>query len=277
MDGKPSLRDELRVLRQALPGALVLVVVLLLLRGYDGTLHVLSRQASMLAESFFGGPDVVLPVLLHTLPLALAAAVAAFAVSARWIRFESMWSIIVLSGMILAGTMAGGILRTLIPPATPNPAEAHDHQLVETPNPPSASPVPLRTTSDKPVGTVSRLSDLRLDRSQIAVQPASPPTVWEQLSQIDLLAAPDLTQPPPAEIAPIHVVPKISGILNVIGMAINQLLGFLVAYQPRLFLAAVIAGGWTGWRWQQRLQTLQHHVEQELSHSSEATPTRRAA
>lgn len=323
MGNEPSLREELRVLRRAVPGALVLVVVLLLLRGYDGTIYVLSRQVSMLAESFLGGPDVVVPVLLHTLPLALAAGVATFAVSAGWIRFESVWSVIVLSGIILAGTTIGGLLRTLVPAAEteskqpaaiassqarttgltipsaaihsaaipsaavtsaaiPSAAVTSGKLIEPTSVIPAAQTVVLSVTpsesaSGLAVNTSSLLSDVSTIHRPGPLQRTAQPTAWEQLRQIDFFAAPNLAQPPPTEIEPINVVPKISGILNVVGLAINQLLGFLVAYQPRLFLAAVIAGGWTGWRWQQRLQTVREQVEQEFSGEPDTVSTRRAA
>ena len=51
-----------------------------------------------------------------------------------------------------------------------------------------------------------------------------------------------------------------SGIPGIAAKAINQLLGFLVAYQPRLFLAAVVAGSWVGWSWHRRLQKLTEYA-----------------
>ena len=59
----------------ASPGAVVFVTVLLVLRGYGGTVHALPRQITLLVESFFDGPDVIVPLLLHALPLAMPAGV----------------------------------------------------------------------------------------------------------------------------------------------------------------------------------------------------------
>jgi hypothetical protein len=58
---------------------------------------------------------------------------------------------------------------------------------------------------------------------------------------------------------------------------VNQLLGLLIAYQPRLFLAAVLAGAWTRWRWKQRLSTLQLRVNEAVEQATEPIPIRRAA
>ncbi len=297
MNDKPTLMDELRVLRQAVPGALVFVTVLLLLRGYDGTVSVLARQASMLAESFLGGPDVLLPLLLHTLPLALAAAIAAFAISAGWIRFESIWSVVFLSGIILAGTTIGGLLRTLVPkdqthePAIAQSAIAHPaiaHPVIETASQTNSIPGTNPAFQQQQMNSISGIGGISVVSTNPQLSPPllkSPgplqatvrPSAWQQLSRIDFLAPPNLTQPPPADIEPINAVPKISGILGVGGLAINQLLGFLVAYQPRLFIAAVLAGAWTGWRWQQRLQTLKRHVQQGIDDDIDSRPLRRAA
>ena len=68
------LRDRFRkFLKEFVPGLIVLVVVLVLLRGVGGTIDALRLQLVTLANSFLGTGDGLVPVLLQTLPLALAA------------------------------------------------------------------------------------------------------------------------------------------------------------------------------------------------------------
>ena len=75
----------------------------------------------------------------------------------------------------------------------------------------------------------------------------------QRLSEIEWFAEPNLENAPPAKIAPLALFPQVDGILGIPLMAVNQLLGYLVAYRPRLFLAAIVAGSWIGWSWQRRL------------------------
>jgi len=274
MDDKPTLIDELRVLRQAIPSALVFVAVLFLLRGYDGTVYALGRQVSMLAETFLGGSEVLVPVLLHTLPLALAAGVASFAIAARWIRFEGMWSIIVLGGIVMAGTTVGGLLRGLVPePAIEETTTvtAAENMVISSDGIPNLSGLEVSSL------TLQAQSPGSLSTVVMRSPPVVRTSVWERLQAVDFLALPDLTKRPPQEIAPLPLIPKVSGVFAIAGAAVNQLLGFLIAYQPRLFLAAVLAGAWTGWRWQQRLSTLRLHVGEAVEQATESSPIRRAA
>ena len=114
MDGEPTFSEELRVLRRASPGAVVFVTVLFLLRGYGGTVHALPRQIILLVESFFGGPDVMELLLLHTLPHSPSPRDGS--------DLRVLWSFIVLGGIVMAGTAVGGVLRSLLPtPTVKNP------------------------------------------------------------------------------------------------------------------------------------------------------------
>jgi hypothetical protein len=93
---------------------------------------------------------------------------------------------------------------------------------------------------------------LRLNAtSHFAVVPA-PPTAWQRLTAIDWLMKPDLSRQPQS-VEPLRVMPKGRGIYGGVGSAINQLLGYLVAYEPRLFLASIVAGSFVGWRLQRRV------------------------
>ncbi|MEM6330102.1 MAG: hypothetical protein AAF790_07630 [Planctomycetota bacterium] len=57
----------------------------------------------------------------------------------------------------------------------------------------------------------------------------------------------------PAAVAPLPVLPKANGVMGIVAAAINQLLGYLAAYRPRVFAASLLAGGYVGWSWQRRI------------------------
>ena len=97
--------------KRALPGGGVLITVLVLLRGFRGTADALKLQLSTFAGSFFGSSGELARVLLHTMPLAAAAAVAAFAIANRWIKFEGPGSIVGLASIVMAGAATGGFLQ----------------------------------------------------------------------------------------------------------------------------------------------------------------------
>ena len=83
---------------------------------------------------------------------------------------------------------------------------------------------------------------------------------------------------PPREIEPLNVLPAVGGVHGAVFKAVNQLLGFFVAYQPRLFLAAIIAGCWVGWTCHRRLLYLETRgSEAEDSVSEPEVALRRAA
>ncbi|MCA9175044.1 MAG: hypothetical protein KDB14_11230 [Planctomycetales bacterium] len=298
--------DLLQPIRKALPGVSVLLGVLVLLRGVGGTIVALRLQAATFVESFFGDSSALTIVMLHTLPLAIAAGMATFCVARGWLRFESSGSFVALALMIVAGAWIGGALRDL---ATPNrnatssvagtqpgsgPAtdvrlpvgvarqqgptglpglsgvvlgggptdqngESRSMQLELSQslslehalNPPGFhgdAPAPQSTTLG--VRSSGRLPDLD-QPPLLAISPA--PNDYQRLTEIHWLAPPDLKRSPPGNIEPLRILPKLSGMLGLISLAINQLLAYLVAYQPRLFLAALLVGGWTGWKWHQHL------------------------
>ena len=95
-------------------------------------------------------------------------------------------------------------------------------------------------------------------------------SAWQQLSEIDWFAVPDLKTVRQREIEPLEIVPKFSGIAALISGTINQVLGFLVAYQPRLFLAAIIAGSWLGWTWHRKLEEFQKKIDDDAIDQSNA-------
>ena len=210
-----------------------------------------------MAQSFLGSEDSMVPLLLHTLPLALSAGVAAYAISARWITFESVWSVVLLAAIIIGGTTAGGVLQDMF----------------------GVRPVPAPTHSavvQRDLLTTLRQQPASSKRSLECVGVAEAPAIGELLT-MDPLAVPDLTTPPPVSIPPLKLVPNVGGVLGIVATAINQLLGFVVAYQPRVFLASILAGGWTGWRWHQRLNSLRNTAGVRIRTLLHESDDRRAA
>ncbi len=68
------LQSWLRAMRKCLPGLVVLSTVLVLLRGPSGTVDAIQLQLTTFVASFLGAGDGLGAVVLHTLPLAVAAA-----------------------------------------------------------------------------------------------------------------------------------------------------------------------------------------------------------
>lgn len=201
------------------PGFAVLLVVLLLLKGLWGTVDALWLQAATLATSFLGGPDAVVGVLWHTLPLALSAAVVTFLVAGQWLTLDGFGSLVVVALIVLGGAAIGGACRD----AAVGGDAIHG---------PSAEPV------------TDALAD--------AIARPPRPLATERLAEVDLLAPPDFTKAPPS-IEPLRLLPEPSGVGGIVCAAVNQMLGYLVAYNPRLLVASLLAGGYVGWTWQRRL------------------------
>ncbi|MEN1680402.1 MAG: hypothetical protein AAGJ46_12485 [Planctomycetota bacterium] len=198
------------------PGFAVLLVVLLLLKGFWGTVDALWLQAATLATSFFGGPDAVVGVLWHTLPLALSAAVVTFLVAGEWLTLDSFGSLVVVALIVLGGAALGGACR------------------------------------DAAVGSDAIHGPSSAETIAEAIARPLPPTAGQRLSQVDLLAPPDFSKAPPS-IEPLKLLPEPAGVGGILCAAVNQMLGYLAAYNPRLLVASLLAGGYVGWTWQRRL------------------------
>jgi hypothetical protein len=206
-----------------LPGVATLVAVVLLLRGPAGAWELVCVQAETLAGSLVGGPDAVGLVVWQTAPLGLAAAGISFAVSARWLRFQSFAAVVAAALVVLGAAVVGGELRTA---ATRNLAA----------NAPDAINV-------------------------------------RSLAEVEWLAAPDLSMAP-ARVLPVELLPEVGGLLGYVGKAVNQLAGYVIAYNPRLFAASLLAGGYLGWSWQRRVAGWRNRF---ASRPASSPPVRRAA
>src|SRR5690606_2571544 len=94
--------------------------------------------------------------------------------------------------------------------------------------------------------------------------------------KLSWFAPPDLSQPP-GPVEPLFEVKKGQGIVGILLGAISQLLGYLFAYQPRMFFAAILAGSYVGYRLQQRFATVKAVVTGDLSDLSTSQIHRLAA
>ena len=259
------LTEAWRSFRKVLPGLTVLIVVFVLLRGVTGTVDAVKLQLVTFLASFMGSGDGLAGVLVHTLPLAIAAAVATFAVKSRMLTFESPWSCVGLACIIIAGTSVGGLLRGFVPDPPSKGDSNNGHSAA------SLDDLAGQSTRTPLIG-VRRDAEYSnsLVRPQAALLPGPMETdsilsvrtrsPLDQLGSIDWLAQPDLAKAAPRNIEPLNVLPTTGGVPGLVMKAINLVLGFLVAYQPRLFLAAVIAGGWIGWTVHHRMTSIHERV-----------------
>lgn len=248
-----KLRHRLRVP----PSLVVLVVVLVLLHGVVGALEMLWHMAAMLLAATVGGGDgdVVSGVLWRTLPLALAAAGVTFAILNKWLATDSLNSYVGMAIIVLIAAILGNACyekfgsRTVVVAVEPAAAEV--------------VPVPVGLP-----GTSTQNIPFRLTPAVSLGSPAPPLTAWQRLLAVRWLAKPDLSRAP-QPVEPLNIVPKGPGIYGGVGGAINQLLGYLVDYEPRLFLASIVAGSFFGWRMQRRVAIAHAAVSGDTSHLSE--------
>lgn len=254
------LAEIWRSSRAMLPALSVLVCVLFLLRGWSGLTDAVQLQATAITHALFGTADGVGTVFIATLPLALSAATAAFCIAERWLTFESFGSVIGLALIILCGTAVGAALRSTVQPVSSSGlnaevADAAVQPMRESLNGAVSEPLSIannrRFTS--PLAEHDR-TDLRANLTDDAqpeigtsvTVPSPKPTSWWDVPDIDRLAT--------APVSDVRWFPEPNGVLKPVGRAANVLLSYLATYQPRLFLAAVIAGGWIGLSCQRRWQ-----------------------
>ncbi|GAB5443002.1 MAG: hypothetical protein Fues2KO_33510 [Fuerstiella sp.] len=252
------LAEIWRSSRAMLPGLSVLVCVLYLLRGWSGLTDAVHLQATAIIHALFGTADGVGTVFIATLPLALSAAIAAFCIAERWLSFESFASVIGLALIILCGTGAGAALRSAVQPAGSSELNA---EIAD------AAVQPLRQSLNEAVSDSFSIANNRRfisplaehDRTDLRANltddaqpstgapvtvPSPKPTSWWDVPDIDHLAA--------APVSDVRWFPEPNGLLKPVGRAANVLLSYLSTYQLRLFLAALIAGGWIGLSCQRR-------------------------
>lgn len=243
-----TIRERLHVP----PSLVVLLVVLVLLYDLGGALAAVWQMVMMLLATLIGGGDhdVVASVLWRTLPLAIAAAGVTFALLNHWLDPQSINSYIVMAMIVLAGAIVGNAAyerfgsRTVVL-AVQAASEANEPMPIGLPRS-KLQPV----GSQRPGATLAELSQPQPTTNSATVSVEQ--TAWQRLTSIRWFAKPDLSRPP-QPVQPLKVIPKGPGIYGGVGGAINQLLGYLVDYEPRLFVASILVGGFAGWRLQRRV------------------------
>lgn len=272
MNALDQLAEQLRSRLHVPPGLAVLLVVLVLLYGFGGAIEVLWELAMSLLAAMVGGGDhdAVTGVLWRTLPLALAAAGITFTVTNRWLPLDTATSWVWMAIIVLTAAIVGNaaheaatshptaiVMGSSPPPAVSNSqAEFATQPALAVVPAPSLRELALPANNDSPYELSSQGSDTPRGES-----------AWHRLASINWLGAPDLSRKP-ERVEPLQVVPKGPGIYGGVGGAINQLLGYLVDYEPRLFFASIIAGGFLGWRVQRKVAIANAVVKGDFSQLS---------
>ncbi|TWU39722.1 hypothetical protein [Novipirellula artificiosorum] len=221
-DSQPAPSRHLALHR--IPNSLVvLVAVALLLQGPVGAFEAFWIYTKSLVLSLLGGEDLLIQVLFQTAPLALATAAVTFAIRFGWLRFRSPTALVICSAVIIVATWIGGQLRY----------RAATKQWIK----PSLASATQRTSVS--------LNELRV---QNVDAPASRDDSSVSLKEAcGILADGDFGRfNPQAAVPRVSLMPESGSLLGIIGRGLNQLLGYLVVYQPRLFLAAIILGAYIG-------------------------------
>lgn len=253
-----SAYDKIREQLHIPPGIVVLLVVLVLLYGFTGAaMAVLDMVMALLAALVGGGDhDVVGSVLWRTLPLAISAAGVTFALCNRWLSPNSLNSYIGMAMIVLSGAIVGN--------ACYERCGSQTTVLIVDAEVDATAPIPVGLPSQ---ASPSLVQAYEVTPTISAVAVAAPPNAWQRLTSISWLGKPDLSRDP-KPVQPLQVVPKGPGIYGGVGGALNQLLGYLVDYEPRLFLASIVAGSFVGWRLQRRVAIAHAVVAGDLSELS---------
>ncbi|MCA9241716.1 MAG: hypothetical protein KDA37_16010 [Planctomycetales bacterium] len=224
----PTL-GEVPLWRRVPAGVYVAALLLLILHGPRGAVLALLLQAWRLAATFFGGDEVVSAVLSQTAPLALAMALVVILYRTEWITFESIWSVIACSAILLGGASAGAELRALLERVLP----ADDRQTL-------VGVTPEEAPSGISLAWLNARTNHRTN--QIAARDA-----LAAMSDWDYVSGLGASDQWPDRVPRVALLPEHGSWLVVVGRGANQLLGYLVFYRPRMFAAALIAGGYLGW------------------------------
>ncbi len=246
------------VLHRVPNSLIVLLAVALLLRGPAGAFDAFWNYTTSLLQALFGGEAVFIEVICQTAPLTLSAAAITFLYRCKVLTFQSVHSIVGCCVIIIAATWAGGQLRSLT--AT---------RIGQTDEQPSAAPTesPLiittaSTTGDVPTLKASIIKPTTISRSLLSVSNEPPQdvaiSVDEALDKIlDFSAvATDGAQHDWRDTVPrVALFPEPGSVIGVVGKGINQVLGYLAYYRPRLFLAAILIGIYIGWSWQPYIES----------------------
>ncbi len=287
MKALDTLYEQAHQRLRFLPSLLVLAVVLVLLHGLEGAVEMLQALVISFFTAIVGGGDhsAVTSVLWRTLPLALAAGGMTFVVASRWIEPGSSHSYVWLSLIVLAAAIVGnacyeqfGSTITVVSQAKVLPATQPSPQ--PAPQPITVQPLvlgsPVLGSPVKPPGPLGK--QIARSPTLVPVRVGVPvkPSAWQRIRAIRWFEQPDLSRKPHA-VEPLEIVPTGPGILRGVTGAVNQLLGYLVDYEPRLFFASIIAGSFVGWRLQRKVALAHAVVSGDFSDLSDGEVKRLAA
>lgn len=242
---------------------LVLVAVALLLQGPVGAFEALWGYTYDLLRAIFGGEDLLLQVLCQTAPLSLAVSAIVFSFRCGWFSLASPVSVIASSALVLAGTWVGGELRS-----TMSSKLVMMHS--ETTDAPTAAkmlPVSARgktrvwLSNQSPLNPIGKSAESESDSASDTISVAQ---AFAILSDFQTVATDGShhrwNQPVPR----IELIPESGASGGLVAKAVNQLLGYFVIYRPRLFLAAILLGGYIGWSWQPYFEALRSWVRNRI-------------
>ncbi|QDU55609.1 hypothetical protein [Aeoliella mucimassa] len=248
----------------------VLLVVLVLLYGVRGACTVVWGMLVAMAAALLGGGDeqVVAGVVWRTLPLALASAGVVFAVRSRWLTLDGIQSYLAVAAIVLGAAAVGNACHEQSSRSVAVLAVKTDEDSSSRQQSP-AKPVGLPSLNQGQGMAFDLAGDAAL---QADVQPSS----WQQMGAIRWFAKPDLARQP-QPIPPVRLFGEGPGVLGWIGSAVNQLLGYLITYEPRLFLASLVAGGFVGWQLHGRVSKANAVIADLVSGNSDENVTRKAA
>ncbi len=246
-----------------IPNSLVvLLAVALLLRGPAGAFEAFWTYTKSLVETLFGGEAVFVEVLCQTAPLTLSAAVITFFYRCRVLSLRTLPSIVGCSVIVVGATWMGGQLRSVsashLKPAKSEASDGPTQSPLIIGASTSAIGLPLQTASHRqPLATISR--------DQIAVANEMPEEIDHTISveeAVDrILDFDDVTTDAAKHdwrdnVPRVALLPEPGSVIGVVAKAINQVLGYLAYYRPRLFFAAIMIGVYIGWSWQPYFESL---------------------
>jgi hypothetical protein len=244
------------------------------MHGFHGTVSALVMIATHFLASLVGGGDlaIVTSVLWRTLPLALSAAIITFAIRSEWLHLTHGWSYLWMLAIVTGGAIVGNAVHETMLERDGNLVGADDSKIRALGEGAGDRELGSEVGGQGPEAGATTLAPVATlaDGTKIGVGSVREPR------KLSWFAPPDLSQPP-GPVAPLFEVEKGQGIVGIILGAISQLLGYLFAYQPRMFFAAILAGSYIGYRIQQRFATVKAVVTGDLSDLSTSQIHRLAA
>ncbi len=230
-------------------GLLVLVTVALLLQGPQGAFEVLWGYTCELIHAIFGGEELLFEVLCQTAPLTLAVSAIVFSYRSGWFSFSSPLGWIASCLLVLGGTWIGGELRS----KTSSKNELADSQSTKSATSLDVLPVSARGETRMRLSDQSLLSlsdapeDGETESGSDTISVAQSIRILSDFQTVATDGSHHRWDQPVPRVA---LIPEPATLWGFAGKTINQLLGYFVIYRPRLFLAAILLGIYTGWSWQ---------------------------